>query len=379
MGSSVKVALAPACPAFTMNPISKSSAPALVATALREQIEAGRWADRLPGTRVLARQLNVSPPTATLALAQLAAEGYLEKNGERRAYSVVLKTQSSGKPNSDPTPKRLIILTHEDQGQQTETSRNVLDRLREQATAKGWRVEFQVLDFVHVKRPQRAWDHLIPVDPETAVIALYGRQSLAEWAVKRKVRMLFLGGVTNGLPIPMVGVKSSQMAEIALARLTALGHWRIILPLCDRAEAYKLKLREVMRLAVESTGHAYVRNYHNPESDYLKPDVTWRIIESAFSNNPPTAMVFLDWKELITAQCFLSREGLRVPGDVSLVLLNNQMEAEWFHPELSRFRFPERRLVRAMLRWLENSDKEFHTLTLPGEFLEGATITRPKS
>lgn len=87
-------------------------------------------------------------------------------------------------------------------------------------------------------------------------------------------------------------------------------------------------MRTVTRQAVEATGHHYAASYHNPESDYSAPDVTGRIVEAAFAANPPTALVLLDWQELVAAHCVLSRLRLRVPHDVSLVLLNDQTEAQ---------------------------------------------------
>lgn len=358
-----------------MKPIDRPRAPELAAAALRAELHAGRWNGRLPGTRVLAKHLGVSPPTMALALELLVAEGLLEKRGERQAYRVTGRVVAGGHAGG---VRRLLLLTHEEPGRLTETSRRILEMLRQTMVSKGWQVDSQVVDFLHVKRPQRSWDRLIQKDADTWVIALYGRSALAEWAVKRGVRMFFLGGITGGQPVPMVAVKSSLMLESAMARLTSAGHWKIVVPLCDRAEPFKESIQAVTRQAILAAGREYVRPYHNPESDYLTPDVTWRIIESAFASDPPTALVFLDWKEMVTAQCVLMKLGLRVPDDVSLVLLNSQMEAEWFVPELSRFRFPERRLVRTMVAWLEGRMQGAEQVSLSADFIEGKTIAAPR-
>ena len=358
-----------------MKPINRPRVPELAVAALRGELRAGRWDGRLPGTRVLAKHLGVSPPTMARALDLLVAEGLLEKPGERQAYRVADRAVAGRHAGG---VRRVLLLTHEEPSQLTETSRRILEILRQTMVSKGWQVDAQVVDFLHVKRPQRSWDRLLQTDVDTWVIALYGRTALAEWAVKRGVRMFFLGGITGGQPVPMVAVRSSLMLQAAMERLTALGHWKIVVPLCDRAEPFKESIREVMRRAIQSAGREYVRPYHNPESDYLTPDVTWRVIESAFASDPPTALVFLDWKELVTAQCVLMKLGLRIPEDVSLVLLNSQMETEWFVPELSRFRFPERRLVRTMVAWLEGRIKGAEQVSLSADFIEGRTIAAPR-
>lgn len=360
-----------------MKPVIRTRTLDLAVSALRDEILAGQWSGQLPGTRILAKRLGISPPTVAAALEQLAADGLLVKPGERKAYQVAAtRGQSPGKSRT----RRLLILTPEEPSALIETSRKILEALRVRMLGKGWLVDSQVVDYLHVKHPQRSWDRIIQVDQDTWVIALYGRRPLAEWSIRRKVRMFFLGGTPGDLPMPMVGVKSSRLLELALSRLMELGHWKVLIPLCDRSETFKEAMRDVTRRAVEGKGHNYLASYHNPESDYLTPDVTGRIIESAFAVDPPTALVFLDWKELVTAYCVLSKLKLSVPNDVSLVLLNDQTEAGWFLPELCRFRFPERRIVNTMVAWLEGRSKlgETAQVSLLADFIEGGTMTPPK-
>lgn len=361
-----------------VNPVSKPSAVKLAADALRAECAAGKWVGRLPGTRTLAVHLGVSPPTVTAALAKLVEERVLERGGERRAFRVLKKRRGGCTDKSANPVKRLLILSPDDLGVLVYTTRCTVDQLRVAMTAKGWQVDVQVVNFLHVKGVQRSWDRRIEVDQRTSVIAIYGREPLAKWALKRKVRMLFLGGVTGGLAIPLVAVMSAGMAVEALEILTGLGHSRVVMPLCDRAEEFSRRMRESMQVAIEAAGEMYVSSYHNPESSYLQPDVSWHILESVFAQQPPTALVFLDWKELVTAMCFLSRRGLRVPEDVSMILLNDPVEAQWFRPTLARFRFPTQRLVTALVRWLEDESAEVKTIRLSGEFVPGNTIARAK-
>ena len=194
-----------------MKRIEKPSAMEVAATALADAIRTGSLAGRLPGTRVLAARLGVSAPTVAAALARLADDGVLVKSGERRAYRVAGRGNSRTKASSHGKIRnRLLILTHADIGQLVEFSRRLLEKLRDVMAGKGWTVDHQVVDFLHVKRPRRAWDRLIGIDPHTSVIALYGRGPLAEWAVRRKVRILFLGGNADGLPVPVLAVAATD-------------------------------------------------------------------------------------------------------------------------------------------------------------------------
>jgi DNA-binding LacI/PurR family transcriptional regulator len=209
------------------------------------------------------------------------------------------------------------------------------------------------------------------------VVAVYGGAALAEWAKHRGVPILFFGGGNVGLPVAKVAVSSAQMAEEVLGRLTALGHRRIVLPLCDRTEEFKGRLRGITQQAVERAGAVYVPGYHNPDSVYQTPDVIQRILQTVFAQRAPTALVLIDWKEAVTAACFLAERGLRVPRDVSLAVLSDSVTAEWFRPRLCRFRFPQSRMVSEVVKWLEEKPGSERGTSLSGIYLEGDSIGPP--
>jgi DNA-binding LacI/PurR family transcriptional regulator len=358
--------------------IVKPRAADLALVALRNEIMSGRWDERLPGARVLANHLGVSAPTAAAALLKLAGEGLVESGGERCAFRVVGARRASSSGESLAGPQRLLILTYKEPAMLPDSTRRLIESLSERMAGKGWEVVHQTIDFLHVKRPQRSWDRTIQVEPGTSVIAVFGRPALAEWAIRRKVRIFFLGGVTNGLPVSMAAVRSPLVAQAALARLTALGHWRIVLPLCEHPDTFKAAMGQVMKEAIEGMGRVYTKSYHNPASSALTPDAIWRILEASFATDPPTALVFLEWKEFLTAQSYLMRIGLRIPEDVSVVLLDDQLEAEWVYPKLCRFRFPLRRVLNVMATWLEDGDAAPINRFLPADFVDGETMAPPR-
>jgi hypothetical protein len=362
-----------------MKPIKKVSAVELAAGALRDLLREGVLPDRLPGTRVLAERMGLSAPTVAAALVRLAEEGLVAGGGPRRAFRVVGPSGLEGGPHRPLGHRDLLIITHEETGRLVDSTRRLLDLLQRKLRGQEWQVRFQVIDFFHVKKPQAWWDRVIELEEDTRVIGVYGRRPLAAWAAKRKVKLLFLGGDSGDIPVPKVAVSSARMAEQAMERLTQLGHQRIVLPLCDRTESFKHGMREVTRRAVEKAGGTYVKGYHNPESDYLAPDVTWRILEAVFSKQSPTALVLIDWKEVVAAHCFLAQAGLKVPRDVSMVVLSDSVTAEWFHPKLCRFRFPQDRLLAEMVKWLEDKPGSEKGATLSGIFVDGDTIGPPVS
>lgn len=359
-----------------MKPIKRVSVVESCAQALAELIRSGHWPERIPGTRLLASQLEVSQPTIQKALQLLARQGVLEPAGERRAYQIAAKPRKAGatKPNE---VKTIVILTHQELHLMVDSSQRILELLRKLLASKGWKVLFRQFDYLHAKAPHRSWERILGVGRDVPVIALYGRTCLAQWALELNIRIAFLGGVTDGLPVPKFSVSSSQMLGEAYRRLIELGHRRIVTPLCDRAASFSDAMKEAARQQFERAGLPYSPTYTNPERDYLTPDVTRHLLESIFNQTPPTALVLMDWREVLAVFCFLSRLGLKVPGDVSLVLLNEQTDAEWFSPSLARFEFQPNRLVRRLHQWAEGKNLPESKLVIEALWVSGESIGPP--
>jgi len=357
-----------------MKRVEKHKAAELAAGEMRREILEGRWDGRMPGARALALWLGVSAPTVAAAMLKLAGEGLLEGGGERRAFRVVPRKRGQKRKPEATSTKRLLILTHAELGEIDEVSRRLLEGLRDSMAERNWLVDHLVVDFLHAKRPRRAWDQTIRAEPGTTLLVLYGRKPLAEWAMRRKLRTIFLGGTAAGLAVSMVGVKTSLMVEAGLARLFAMGHRKIVIPLCDRTDAFRNHVCEITRRAMESAGHVYVPAYHNPTSDYSNPEVSKQILDAVFAIDPPTAIGFLSWKELIVTHCHLAEKGLRIPQDVSLMLLAEHADADWFHPKLARFRFPLRRIKRAMISMIESDSAEPENVLLPADYVSGPSV-----
>ena len=62
---------------------------------LREGFRTGHWCGKLPGLRVLARELNVSKDTMELALRQLERDGSLKSGGQGKRRDVVIPRENA--------------------------------------------------------------------------------------------------------------------------------------------------------------------------------------------------------------------------------------------------------------------------------------------
>lgn len=105
------------------------------------------------------------------------------------------------------------------------------------------------------------------------------------------------------------------------------------------------------------------------------------LLQSLFKVTPPTALIVSDHRMTPGVWAFLMERGLRVPGDVSLMLMEmDDAEAAWIFPSPSRLRFDFDLIGDHVFKWVERTasgNREATTDTLEVGFIPGATIAPP--
>ena len=102
------------------------------------------------------------------------------------------------------------------------------------------------------------------------------------------------------------------------------------------------------------------------------------MLDSLFGGpTPPTALILDEAFEFHATYHHLSRRGLKIPQDVSLVCTDADPGFAWCEPPVSHIRWDYRPVVRRIVRWANNvshgKDSRRQTLT-KAEFVEGGTI-----
>jgi len=359
-----------------MKRIQKSSVRDEVYKALRQECLSGKWETKLPGTRVLAANLGVSAPTVLKVLAELAHEGILIRLGDKKAYQINPNSRILLKNKPKNGKKCVLILSPSPVEDMVVTTRRVVELLKDAILKKKWDFKEQVIDYNNAKSVHKSWDQMIEVDPKTPIIAVYGKPVIAQWAAQNKMRILFIGGVTDE-HATMVAVSSSNIAAKAIDSLIALGHRHIALPLHDRAESLRKSVRAEMKPRIESLGEVYQPNYHNPSSAHFNRETVQRMVMGYSRSTMPTAFIFLDWREFITATSCFAQLGLKVPQDISVILLNDQLEAGWYLPEITRYTFPLEQFVKSISAWISDVSAKPQEIILSPRRIEGESIAPP--
>lgn len=309
------------------------------------------WKDLLPSLQDLAKALRFSPPVITEALRRLASRRVVASPGPRRRYRIL---NPAGQAPAAPaaSQRRLLMLTTTDPDRWDETQRRVVMEILDDAAADGWLCVRETVDFLGAKRPLRSWDRLLSLHRPTHLLAIQGTRPLAQWAARKGLRAAFIGGQQiDPSQATSIGIRLTDILGHCLGHLRQLGHRRILIPtwgglrqlpaFCARQLGEALGADPARLLAEGWVFGAPVSDLATHRSRLLRHVRRLR----------PTAIVTVDWRDfLVTSQC-LEDEGLRVPSDVSLVVLNHGPDADWFRPAPAHYRIAQDYFARETRAW----------------------------
>lgn len=338
-----------------------------VAAHLKQEILGGRWKEKIPGSAHLQAELGVNRVTINAALRLLESQGVLADQGPRKRRRIVL---TSGMSQSSSLRIRILLYEKEDRAQphhlglagELQQAGHAVNFASKSLHDLGMKVE-RVARFVN-KTPADAW------------IVVAGSREVLEWLANQSVPALALFGRFSGLPIAAASPRKLPAMILAVRRLVALGHHRIVmLTRPDRIKPWpalfeQAFLDELTALGV-STG-----SYNLPEWED-SPEGFQTGMESLFRYSPPTAVILGDSLLFHATQQFLAQRGITAPGKISLLSLDPSPGFKWCRPDISHIRWDHVPLLRRVIRWVKHvaEGKEDHRQTLfDAEWVEGGTI-----
>jgi DNA-binding LacI/PurR family transcriptional regulator len=226
----------------------------------------------------------------------------------------------------------------------------------------------------------KAWDRLVAMEDPDAVIAILGNGALARWATRGNLRILFCGGSTEGVDVPVIGVSTGDMLEHALGVLLDAGHERISFPLCGRVPTFSRNISQRFRSVLANRGFRYRERFNTPESAEHSPKDLRRLFQRTDSAFHPTAWICLDWVEYLCMDRLLKSRGKNIPSDVSIICLSSDEAIDWVEPAPSHFEHPLEALARGMAKWVREPRHEAEdtlSLNLTAAWIAGSTVGPP--
>jgi DNA-binding LacI/PurR family transcriptional regulator len=163
--------------------------------------------------------------------------------------------------------------------------------------------------------------------------------------------MALMGGVQGETPLPMLGVRTSRMVERAMDELLVRGHRSVVLPLWNRPDAFRDRLREVMDDKLRAAGAGFEPARHMPVSPYDDARTMYGTMAEVWESARPTALLLLDWREFVAVSCFLRDQRIRIPDELSVVVLSHQPTMDCHIPSLAHFEHPVKRMAKTLADW----------------------------
>lgn len=365
----------------SMNPIERTSLVDRTAAALLAALHAGQWTGLLPGVRVLCAALKVSPPTLQAATARLVEQGALVSRGSRRKLEIVAgfagRKNPGGAGGKSQMQKRVLCLTDDTLEQMGHLRLEILTQLR--VRHRHWDVRHRVFNYKEARVPHRHWDEVLRTELPDHLIVFGGNPVVAQWAKSRGVQVVFIGGDSLPEKVPTVGFAPLTMVPEAVKELLRLGHRDICLPMFGLFPRLEDAQRAAFRALLEEAGVSFDPEWHTPSSPQTSADIVTNAMTGVAAKAVPTAIIAMTWNEFVSIHCFLSRHRLRIPQDVSVIVLRGSASMEWFRPALTHFAMSAASACRIVQRWIDDgSNEDAPVVGVSGKLVRGESTAAPR-
>ncbi|MBL9200574.1 MAG: substrate-binding domain-containing protein [Opitutaceae bacterium] len=317
-----------------------------VANAIRGQIVAGVWAQRLPGERVLAAELHVSRKTLRRALAHLRGEGVVCA-ASAQGHAIV-PSAASRRPRGG-RDAQVVFLSPRPLEQMRPFTVLWVDQLRSLLAERG--VQFRVMAGpgcfgaqarAHLRR-------LSTQQPADCWLVAGSTEAAQRWFHETGTPCVLAGSCHAGIDLPNVDLDHAALGRHAAGVLLAAGHRRIAL-LVERAA----------RAGDAQTQAGFLHGLQLTRGRDVKCAVTTLPEEPAgieaavrrllARDAAPTALFIARARDYLSVVCALGRLRLRVADDVSLLLRDDEPFLQALLPPPNRYAFSPQVFARRMNR-----------------------------
>lgn len=341
-----------------------------VAGHLRSEIRGGVWQEEIPGAPLLARELGVDAKTVLAALTQLESEGLLVGRGVGRRR-LINREASVG--NEHARPLRVGILLNET----TDRRREYIGEVQHRLIAAGHQIRFGSKTMMALGSDVSRLSRLLETEKADAWVVVGGTREVLTWLSGQSFPAFALFGRIGGLPIAAVLPEKIPAYEAAVDRLAELGHRRIVM-LARKSrripEPGRTERAFLMRLQSHGipTGAYNLPDWEDDKKGFLA------LLDRLFGTTPPTALVIQEAFLFSAAHQYLTRRGIRVPEDVSMVCSDDDISFDWWEPAVSHIHWDILPVAHRVVHWVSNVSRgkvDMHQTLTKAVLVEGGTIS----
>lgn len=357
--------------------LTRPSLSAQAAAVIDRAIREGRWVGSLPGERQLCVQLGISRPTLRVALRLLERDQAIAIHHGRRPR--ILTRQAR---RGSPRDRVIGLITMQPTSLATQYALDGVGDLRVRVAESGYSMESLVIPPASTQAQLRSVERFVRESRISCSVLVSVSREVQRWFAQRSIPALVLGSTHRDIQLPSLDIDHRAICRHAAGVFLAKHHRSLALVVGNYGLAGDLASEEGFLEGVRQHSarngavHAQVLKYA-----HCGRDLRARLRALFRSSPPPTALLVTYIWPALAVQLHLLRQGLSVPGDVSLIARDQDSSFEEFDPPISHYRLGKNALAGHLSRLVlklvcEGRLAPEPTLIVP-EYFEGATVRTP--
>ena len=345
------------------------------ASTLKEWIADGILNDVLPGELDLKARLRVGRDTVRLALQLLTDEAWVDPSTQGRKRRIHPPQNSGINLNHHVRSWLPVSFLTPYPGELGQTLMEMEDT-QKRLVEMGRSLQFVSANVYRRKDPERQLENLLQTHPSAAWVLYASSKPIQKWFAKKGLPTLIHGWPYPDINLPFVTKDWEPAGFHAGLQFIRHGHRNIgMFEYVERGVGAML-IERGLRRAIATTNQGIRLQMFKDERT---PQSIAKAYETAFKlKDRPTALVLTSSNHLLTSLSWLVSKGIRVPNDVSLVVLPNDTWYSEFYPPLCHYKLNTSTFSHGMadrvLELVENGRVIHKSLEVPVEFVPGATI-----
>lgn len=338
-----------------------------VASHLRERILCGEIKGEMPGTPQLSERLGVDRKTIMAAMDLLGREGLLEAQGAGKRRRILVP-----EGEIEALPLRVAILLYEPDDRREHYVMELLSQLQ----SRGFHPYIASRTLRDMKMDVAKVAKHVGENEADAWVVIAGSLDVLGWFVNQPIPAFSLFGRASSFQIACTGPVKTPALKAAVGRLVDLGHRRIVMLAFEERRKPVPALFETNFLKILENHGIQTGAYNLPDWEENKVGFH-RMLESLFRHSPPTAIIAHTVTLYAAAKDHLSRRGMLVPENVSMICIDPAPTFAWCEHEIAHMSWDSKPSIRRIVRWVDNiarGKEDFRQRLYPSKFLEGGTI-----
>ena len=333
---------------------------------LREAIASGEMHGTMPGIKLLAGKLGVSPNTVIAAVGRLESEGFLQPQGPGRRSRIVIPEGVAAQA------LRVMILLYE----KSDATRDYMVDLRHVLSEAGHPAHFCSKSLLDVKMNLTRVKRLVAQEDADAWVIFAGTREILNWFAEEGPPAFAYGGRRQTVEIAGAGPDKLIGQKSLVERLVALGHRRVVILAREERRKPEPALFERTFLERLEAHGIPTGPYNLPDWDD-GPEGLFVCLDRCLRVTPPTALFIEEMHIFLATQQYLAQRGILAPRDISLICGDPDPAFDWCQPSVAHIRWDSRVLVRRILNWTDQVARgkdDRRQFAIKSTFVDGGTL-----